>query len=153
MDITNIIIEPLSISQQFVVYGQHVNQGEVNPKGVVVSLDFKDLHEPQCKGADRPGESDSDYETWTPFDGRHGDSKCYLGSQTTYIRRKQESECFNGEELERQIFRNYCECSDMDYECDVGYSRMDDGRCVFLEGEESNRKKAPTGGLSEEQTH
>lgn len=46
MDITNIIIEPLSISQQFVVYGQHVNTGDVNPKGVVVSLDFKDLHEP-----------------------------------------------------------------------------------------------------------
>lgn len=38
----------------------------------------------------------------------------------------------------------------MDYECDVGYSRMDDGRCVLLEGEESNKKKAPTGGLSEE---
>ncbi len=85
-DITNIIIEPDSISQQFVVYGTRTT-GVVS-KGVVVTLDFKDLHEPQCKGADRPGESDSDYESWTPFDGRHGDNKCFLGQQTTYIRRK-----------------------------------------------------------------
>lgn len=44
-----------------------------------MTLDFKDLHEPKCKGADKPGETDSDYEMWTPFDGRHGDTKCYLG--------------------------------------------------------------------------
>lgn len=90
MDITNIIIEPYSISQQFVVYGSY--SSEENPgvtKGVLVTLDFKDLHEPQCKGAERAGEPDSDYELWTPFDGRHGENnKCYLGQQTTYIRRK-----------------------------------------------------------------
>ena len=42
-------------------------------QGVVVTLDFKDLHEPQCQGADKPGTDGSDYELWTPFDGRHGD--------------------------------------------------------------------------------
>jgi hypothetical protein len=47
--------------------------------GIVITLDFKDLHEPQCKGADKVGDKDSDYELWTPFDGRHGDNKCYLG--------------------------------------------------------------------------
>lgn len=46
-----------------------------------------------------------------------------------YIRRKQDSECFNGEELERKILRNYCQCTEMDYECDIGYIRNEQGMC------------------------
>lgn len=46
-----------------------------------------------------------------------------------YVRRKQEAECFNGEELERKITRNYCECTEMDYECDVGYEADTNGKC------------------------
>lgn len=73
-DITNIIIEPMSVSQEFVIYGTSPSSsGEQTSKGIVLTIDFKGLHEPQCKGADRPGDSDSDYELWTPFDGRHGD--------------------------------------------------------------------------------
>lgn len=93
------------------------------PKGMVFTLDFKPLHEPQCKGADRPGEPDSDYELWTPFDGRHGDQKCFMGQQITYVRRKRDAECYNGEEMERKILRSYCQCSEMDYECDFGYAK------------------------------
>jgi hypothetical protein len=52
---------------------------DANSPGVVITVDFKDLHEPQCKGVDRPGESDSDYELWSPNDGRHGENKCFLG--------------------------------------------------------------------------
>ena len=46
IDVTNIIIEPYSISQQFVVYGTYQEEGEGDVKGVMVTLDFKDLHEP-----------------------------------------------------------------------------------------------------------
>jgi len=73
IDITNIIIEPFSISQEFIVYGSFLSMNNPDPRGIVITLDFKGLHEPQCKGADRPGDADSDYELWTPFDGRHGD--------------------------------------------------------------------------------
>ncbi len=79
IDITNIIIEPMSVSLEFVVYGTLQNANDAQPKGIVITLDFKPLHEPMCKGADRPGDADSDYELWTPFDGRHGDQKCVLG--------------------------------------------------------------------------
>jgi len=81
LDVTNIIIEPLSVSQEFVVYGQVYDPENPNPTGVIVTIDFKDLHEPQCKGVDNPGDKDSDYELWTPFDGRHGanNNKCFLG--------------------------------------------------------------------------
>lgn len=80
LDVTNIIIEPNSVSQQFIVYGQYYEPENNEPVGVVITIDLKDLHEPQCRGIDRPGDSDSDYELWTPFDGRHGENnKCFLG--------------------------------------------------------------------------
>jgi len=50
------------------------------------------------------------------------------------------SECFNGEELEKQVFSKYCQCSEMDYECDVGYVRTDDGRCVEQEDDKNQDK-------------
>ena len=45
----------------------------------LVYLDFSQLHEPQCKGVDTVDAADSDYELWTPHDGRFGESKCFLG--------------------------------------------------------------------------
>jgi len=59
-------------------------------KGVVFTLDFTNLHEPQCKGIEMAGDAASDYELWSPFDGRHGRDKCFMGSKTTYVRRKRE---------------------------------------------------------------
>lgn len=93
-------------------------------KAFLTYLDFSYLHKRQCTGADSPGSSKSDYELWTPNDGRHGaDNKCFLGQQVTYIRRKQDSACYNGEDLERIERREPCSCNEMDYECDYGYSR------------------------------
>ena len=112
------------------IYGSYVDATDPSPKGIVVTVDFKDLHEPQCKGADRAGDPDSDYEVWTPFDGRHGDQQCFMGQQISYVRRKQDSECFNGEEMERKIIRSYCTCNEYDYECDVGYTRTEQGTCI-----------------------
>ena len=51
-------------------------------------VDFTQLHEPQCKGADIAGDPSSDYELWTPHDGRFGESKCFLGMHKTFVRRK-----------------------------------------------------------------
>jgi len=134
--VENIIIEPNSISQQFMVYGSYAGastseDGEAfglaapDRNGFLTYLDFSALHEPQCKGADNAGAETSDYELWSPYDGRHGDNKCFLGQQVTYVRRKQDSLCFNGEDLERVTHREACSCSDMDFECDVGYHRAE----------------------------
>jgi hypothetical protein len=48
---------------------------------VMVTLDFSGLHEPKCKGVDKPGTDESDFELWSPHDdGRHGsNNKCFLG--------------------------------------------------------------------------
>jgi len=113
IEVTNIIIEPESTSQQFVVYGVETIEDYLDydidftdfessdNKAVIVTLDFTNLHEPQCKGVDNAGDGSSDYEIWTPFDGRHGKDKCFMGAKTSYVRRKREATCFNGEETEK----------------------------------------------------
>jgi hypothetical protein len=127
VEVTNIVIEPKSISQEFIMYGAY--KSDPFGAGVVMALDFRDLHEPQCKGADNPGGSGSDYELWTPHDGRHGGQQCSMGKKVSYIRRKQESECYNGETLEREIFVENCICTEEDFECDYGYKRSEFGVC------------------------
>lgn len=102
----------------------------------MITLDFSGLQEPKCKGVDNPGTDASDFELWSPHDdGRHGSAdKCFLGQQTTYVRRKQDAECFNGEDLDRQIIRKPCACTEADYECDMNYIRNKvSGKCEKLE--------------------
>jgi len=144
--IDNIIIEPKSTAQQFVIYGSYDNSteqvgGDVQAptkrqtgEDVMITLDFSALHEPRCKGADKPGNDDSDFELWSPHDdGRHGsNNKCFLGQQVTYVRRKQDVECFNGEDLERQTMRVPCLCTDADYECDINYISNKAGKCDHI---------------------
>jgi len=49
-------------------------------KAFLTYLDFSGLHMAQCKGADQAGSPNSDFELWTPNDGRHGsETKCFLG--------------------------------------------------------------------------
>ncbi|CAE7329343.1 VPS10, partial [Symbiodinium sp. CCMP2592] len=43
--------------------------------------------------------------------------------QATYTRRKQTSECFNGEKFERPISKKNCECTQENFECEVGFTR------------------------------
>jgi hypothetical protein len=98
-----------------VIYGSYDNSTEKDGDGdsipdirgagedLMITLDFTGLQEPRCKGVDTPEKADSDFELWSPHDdGRHGsNNKCFLGQQVTYVRRKQDSECFNGEDFER----------------------------------------------------
>mmetsp|Transcript_29704 Transcript_29704/g.45285 ORF Transcript_29704/g.45285 Transcript_29704/m.45285 type:complete len:857 (-) Transcript_29704:59-2629(-) len=148
--VDNIIIEPKSTAQQFVIYGSYDNTTENGSfdtkrelgKDVMITLDFAGLHEPRCKGVDKPGKDDSDFELWSPHDdGRHGSNdKCFLGQQVTYIRRKQDSECFNGEDFERQTMRVPCLCTEADYECDMNYILNKAGKCEEIK-DTSQRKQ------------
>ncbi len=109
----------------------------------MVYTDFSQLHEPQCKGVDYPGTDESDYELWTPHDGRFGENKCFLGMHKTFVRRKQNAKCYNGEEHEAIKRTEPCTCNEMDYECDIGYSRADgsSGPCLETETRLSDVEK------------
>ena len=159
--VENIIIEPNSISQQFMVYGTYAEEqamfdpsvGETEDdaqltiekgnQAFLIYVDFSQLHEPQCKGVDTAGEEGSDYELWTPHDGRFGENNCFLGQHKTFVRRKQTSKCFNGEEHETVTKVTPCTCNEMDFECDIGYHRPEgsSGPCVEQETRLSETEK------------
>ena len=94
-------------------------------------MDFTEIHQPQCNGASSPDTDSSDYETWSPYDGRHGD-KCFLGKKITYVRRKRDRQCYNGEETEMILYQENCPCTEMDFECDAGYKQTESGQCEAL---------------------
>lgn len=120
VEVDNIVTEPNATSTKFLLYG---TRGDA---GVVYHLDFDALGQPLCKGVWAADSVSSDYETWMPSDGRTeqktGD-KCLLGRQVTYTRRKQTSECFNGEKFERPITKKNCACTEENFECEIGFAR------------------------------
>jgi hypothetical protein len=52
----------------------------------------------------------------------------------TFVRRKRDALCYNGEDKEAVTHVEPCTCSEMDYECDIGYARKD-GQTACLEQE------------------
>ena len=129
VEITNIITEPSNIAEKFVVYGRSIGK---TPKGIVASIDFLPLHQRFCKLQDKPQHEDSDYELWSP-NGKISPN-CLLGHKTTYVRRKREAQCFNSEQWDRWFFFELCQCTEENYECDVGFSRKGDGPCLIDSG-------------------
>lgn len=116
VDVDNIVTEPNATSTKFLLYG---TRGQT---GVVYHLDFGALGQPLCMGVWAADSVSSDYETWSPSDGRSGE-RCLLGKQITYTRRKQTSECFNGEQFERPVMHKNCACTEEDFECEMGFAR------------------------------
>jgi len=126
IQVENIIIEPEAVSTHFVVYGW-----QDDSVGVMIYIDFAELHEMRtCSGHDAADSASSDYETWSPSDGRLG-GKCLMGHRVSYTRRKRASQCFNPEDHEREQFIENCPCTAEDFECDYGYKRkIEGGECV-----------------------
>eukprot|EP00923_Selenidium_pygospionis_P000302 GHVN01000620.1.p1 GENE.GHVN01000620.1~~GHVN01000620.1.p1 ORF type:complete len:860 (+),score=84.35 GHVN01000620.1:105-2684(+) len=129
LEVDNIVIEPNSSSVEFLLYGTR------DDAGVLYHLDFGALGQPPCKGVWAADSVSSDYETWTPTDGRKGNERCVLGRQVTYTRRKQTSECFNGRDFERPTSRKNCACTKEDFECELGFTRkVGSLECIPEEG-------------------
>jgi hypothetical protein len=128
--VENIVIEPSNTDVRFLIYGYHPDSGA----GIIVHIDFMDLHERTCVGENAVGAAESDYELWTPHDERM-EGKCLLGHETQYLRRKQLSKCFNP--IARMPVRTYadCPCKRSDYLCDYGYMKQNpfeaDSPCVL----------------------
>jgi hypothetical protein len=108
----------------------------------MITLDFAQLHEKKCVGHERPGKDDSDFENWSPHDDeRHHLSQdgCLLGKKVTYVRRKQDSQCFNDYDgnAESKYVKHYrssisCLCTMNDYQCEMNYVRNAGGACEHI---------------------
>ncbi|KRX00018.1 hypothetical protein PPERSA_05520 [Pseudocohnilembus persalinus] len=143
IEVTNIITEPSNIGQRFLIIGQAQisDNNQVQTQGLVVALDFSTVHQVQCQGAESPNTPDSDYELWSPNGLSQPD--CLLGANRQFVRRKRQSKCFNGQQFERQVKIDFCQCTESDWECDFGYARENgQGPCKFV-GEESQRNTSP----------
>ncbi|KAK6589998.1 hypothetical protein RS030_192776 [Cryptosporidium xiaoi] len=117
LQVDNILIEPNSSSMEFLLYGSR------GKSGVLYHLDFNTLGQVQCVGPTTPDRPDSDYETWSPFDGKNSEN-CILGKQLIYTRKKQTAECYNGQDFRRPIEKKTCACTEEDFTCEFGFSRQ-----------------------------
>lgn len=70
--------------------------------------------------------TDDDYEKWSP-------SRCLLGADITYERRKQDAQCFNGRAYDREVTNTSCKCTLADFECEYGFFKGVGG-CEPIEG-------------------
>ena len=140
IEISNIIIEPSNTAQKFLVYGRTTtttsdSKGVIKTrKGILIGVDFSSLHERTCTLPDKPDDSSSDYETWTP--SAYLSDSCLMGHKITYSRRKRDAECFNPQEFDKVFNYKNCLCTEEDWECDLGYERKKNGPCVLTRGSE-----------------
>ena len=126
-------MEPNNKASSFILYGNYFDKKKGTLEGIVIPLDFSDIHERFCKGSNDLDSKDSDYEDWVP--AWYHSSKCILGKKVRYIRRKRASKCFNGPSFNNKIEYEYCDCEEEDWECDFGfYKPADIDKCLPLEG-------------------
>merc|ERR1712070_550510 len=83
-----------------------------------------------CKGLNTADSPNSDYETWTPSDGK-SEERCLLGRHILYRRRKQLAERLNNKDLEWPRDTKNCTCTQENFECDEGFHRgIESMECV-----------------------
>eukprot|EP01017_Pseudomicrothorax_dubius_P017810 TRINITY_DN19960_c0_g1_i1.p1 TRINITY_DN19960_c0_g1~~TRINITY_DN19960_c0_g1_i1.p1 ORF type:complete len:466 (+),score=44.82 TRINITY_DN19960_c0_g1_i1:60-1400(+) len=125
IEVENIVIEPTNTGEIFILYGENANG-----KGVLVALDLSTVFERPCIYSD-PKDPGADYEYWAP----RGWSKCLLGHQNTYIRRKREAECLHPDQWLPPVGIENCPCTEEDWECDSDFLRSsNDGPCLPIDG-------------------
>jgi hypothetical protein len=131
MIVDDITTVPSDTSRNFLLWGRI--KGEL----ATVNLDFSGLKErhDECRLDEKnPESSDSDYYLWEP---KHplSDDNCLFGHIAQYHRKRPDSSCYNGPELQHLhgIERN-CTCTRRDFECDYNYERQSDGSCKLVPG-------------------
>lgn len=130
MIIDDISTVPSDASRNFLLWGKDNNEL------VTINLDFSGLTDKLCHINEKdPEASDSDYDLWRP---KHplSDDDCLFGHVAEYHRKKLDSVCYNGRQVEQlhNIARN-CSCTRTDYECAYNYERQPHGECKLVEGQ------------------
>ncbi|KAI8370594.1 uncharacterized protein BYT42DRAFT_617135 [Radiomyces spectabilis] len=119
--------DPKSTTLRFIIIG-HTRDHQRSQ--VIIVADFANTKRRACN-LDKHNDEKSDFERWIPKDD-DGDDACLLGKKTVYWRRKKDRVCIVGNKFqEPEVIQENCECRDIDYECDFGFWRNDEGKCVF----------------------
>jgi len=123
--IADIVAEPNNTALDFLVLATKPDPFTSKRVGVLIHVDFSNIHMKQCE--------EQDYEYWSA-----GEKTCSLGQKISYQRRKEGVLCYNPKSFEAKNISGICKCAMDDYECDYCYERYIDGkRCVPICGDEN----------------
>ncbi|OZJ04165.1 hypothetical protein BZG36_03117 [Bifiguratus adelaidae] len=124
--------DPKSSSLQFLIVGVTPRDATHQAQDVVISVDFSKSGKRACKKVKGDDEK-NDFEAWVPKD-EDGDDICVLGQKISYWRRKKDRICMIGDEGgEPEVLQSTCACRRNDFECDFGFWRDWEGKCVLHE--------------------
>lgn len=130
--VTDIVTEPDSTSQQFVLFARVVG-GSRDGQQLAIHLNFESSRKRKCV-LDEGDAAKSDFELWSPTAANH--TECHFGHEIQYWRRKREADCFVGDKFQEapKIIQKNCACTKADFECDFNFRRDSSGNCVLYEG-------------------
>ena len=133
---TNNIAAPAYPSARFALVLGYSDDGRTDS---AFTIDLSSLKDRICQGAEKPTEATSDFEVFLPssyFSEKVG-LQCLLGQMVGYTRKKYGAKCWvatagstGKNPLLTPKLMSQCNCTDDDYECDVGYVRQAD-KCVL----------------------
>lgn len=130
--VTDIVTEPDSTSQQFVLFARVVG-GNRDGTQLAIHLNFENTHKRKCV-LDETDAAKSDFELWSPVAANH--TECIFGHQIQYWRRKRDADCYVGDKFQEnpKVIQKNCACTKADFECDFNFRRDSNGNCVLYEG-------------------
>ncbi|KAJ3114588.1 vacuolar protein sorting/targeting protein PEP1, partial [Physocladia obscura] len=116
--ISSVQTEPSATSLKFIITTPHS----------AITIDFNPVQPRTC---DKPKKSGGDFVKWSPA-GDNGKDRCFLGQDLSFWRRRPDAKCHIGREFENLTDNvESCECTTNDFECDVGFYRNVENRCVL----------------------
>ncbi|KAI9847205.1 MAG: vacuolar protein sorting/targeting protein PEP1 [Sclerophora amabilis] len=130
MYIEKITTVPSDVSRNFLLWGtKKKSKGRL----VTINLDFSGLTDRLCD-LNEEDPTEGDFYLWEPKHPAQKDN-CLFGHVAQYHRKKIDSDCYTGPELERihSIKRN-CPCTRQDFECDYNYQLQNDRSCGLVPG-------------------
>jgi hypothetical protein len=90
-----------------------------------VSFDFSEIFKRTCK--------DVDFEKWSLHDPTGElNERCFLGRRGSFSRRKPDALCTVGQKVEKDPKVDVCDCTELDFECDINFWRDDTNNCELF---------------------
>ncbi|KAL8304148.1 hypothetical protein RB597_004564 [Gaeumannomyces tritici] len=98
-----------------------------------VNLDFTGLSSEVCK-YDEKDDSKSDYYLWKASHPLQQDVYCLFGHKSSYLRKKTDRSCYNGNKIQQLRNIEICECTRQDFECDFNFELGKQNGCQLVPG-------------------
>ncbi|XP_041123458.1 VPS10 domain-containing receptor SorCS3-like [Polyodon spathula] len=113
--VDGVLVEPGIESQIMTFFGHFSHRSEWQ----LVKIDYKSIFSRRC--------TEGDYQTWHL---NNQGEPCVMGEKQSYMKRRPGNHCMLGKDYSRILSSEPCICAASDFECDYGYERRGDGKCL-----------------------